>query len=121
MEFTDTWLLDDAEALNLFCEVVVPSAGQSTADQYGIGGANPPGTEVKQSLHCMEVPESLQVDHQQGVRVKIPVELIIDDPVGYVQPQRVLWFQGESFQISERISPLQHTLKRVTLQRTNAM
>ncbi len=115
MEFTDSWLLDDTEALNLTCEIVVPVTGQSTSDKYGLGGTVSVA-ETLQVLSCMEVPETLRVDHKQGVRVKIPRDLIIDDPYGYVEYQRTLNFNGRQFKIMEEIISLQHTLKRVTLE-----
>lgn len=118
MQFTDTWILDDTEALNLLCEVILPTTGQKASDKYGIGGSETsPLPETRISIHCMEVPEGLAVDYDQGVHVKISRSLVVDDPCGYVQPQRVIWFQGESFRVKDIIAPQQHSLKRVTLEK----
>lgn len=118
MQFTDAWIQDDTEALDLLCEVILPTTGQKAADKYGIGGAETaPLPETSITIHCMEVPESLAVDYEQGVHVKISRSLVIDDPCDYVQPQRVIWFQGECFRVKDILAPQQHTLKRVTLEK----
>jgi len=115
MEFTDAWLLDDTEALDRICYIGVPTTPQRTLDTYGLGGSEVL-TEINYQLACMEVPAILRVDHAQGILVKIPKNLIIKDPDGYIKSQRIITFSGQKYRIEEQIVPLQHTLKRVTLQ-----
>ncbi len=115
MDFTDAWLLDDTEALDRICYIGVPTTPQRTSDTYGLGGSEVL-TEINLQLACMEVPAFLQVDRVQGIHVKIPKNLIIKDPDGHIQSQRIITFNRQKYRIEEQIVPLQHTLKRVTLQ-----
>lgn len=115
MEFTDVWLTNDTEALNLTCEVIVPVMTVSVSDNYGIGGVTTQ-SEQRHTLACMEVPERLMVNYEQGAKVKIAKDLVIKDIYDYIQPQREIYFQGERFRIGDQIAPTQHTLKRVTLE-----
>ena len=117
MQFDDPFLLDDADALNQTCEIVIPDVPtQSLADKYGVGGLVEGHLEVRQRLPCMEIPATMYVDHKQGIHGIIAPELIVYDPHGYVQIQRVLWFSSKVYRITGLVSPSMLKLKRLTLQ-----
>lgn len=116
MEFQDSWLTVDTEALDLTCTVLIPSiTTQTDADGYGIGGAETEPIIERYNLSCMEVPETMIVSYEQGLRVKIPKDLVVNDPLDRVQPQRVIEFNSRRYRITTHVEAVQHTLKRVQI------
>lgn len=120
MEFTGTWITDDTDCLTETCEILVPTSSQSTDSTLGLGGISAETGINRHVLSCMEVPESVVVNYNQGVRVVLEMDLVIDDPAGYIEPQRAIVYSGQQYRITRRIAAQQHTLKRVGLEHMGA-
>lgn len=120
MEFQDSWLDDDSEVLTRVCVVLVPGGAQSDSSGYGLGGIVDETGITRMTLSCMEVPESLVTNFERGVRVVLERDLIVDDPAGYIESQRVIEYDGDRYQISRKTVSRQHNLKRIGLKTIGA-
>jgi hypothetical protein len=91
------WITDDTDALTETCYLEVYSAG--TGDPWGVGGLD--NTPTLTTLECMEVPPRQVLDREHGVLVTVPMQLLIKDTSGIVEPESSLQYNSQQYKITQ--------------------